>query len=204
MISLNRNSSLEFPKKFKSNVREVTITGEAFFDVKPNPLVPFVIHAGNAQIKVLGTSFNVNAYPETKTVEVVVKTGKVQVSEKNREDQYPTQEVILDPGEKGTFFSENNVLEKSLNTDPNYMAWKTHDLIFNEVPLKDVVKSLEKVYHVDIQISDPELNNKLITVHFEKKPIDFVLDVIRQTLNLSLTEKNGQFIFSNQNETINS
>ena len=83
VVALNSNSKLVFPKQFNGDTREVTIEGEAFFDVKPNPEKPFIINAGKAQIKVVGTSFNVSAYPETETLEVVVKTGKVQVISKN-------------------------------------------------------------------------------------------------------------------------
>ncbi len=196
VVALNSKSQLEFPKKFKGNIREVTISGEAFFDVKPDPQKPFVINAGNAQVKVLGTSFNVNAYPETETVEVVVKTGKVQVIRKKQDEETTANEVILVPGEKGTFFNKSNLLEKSVNSNPNYIAWKTHDLVFNEVPLNEVVQCLEKVYHIDIRVQEPELNNLLLTARFDQKPIDFVLDVIRLTFNLELSEENEQFILS--------
>ncbi len=196
-VALNSNSQLLFPKHFKNNVREVTVHGEAFFDVKPNPEKPFIIHAGNAQVKVLGTSFNVCAYPNDETVEVVVKTGKVQVTNVNRElitDM--NREVTLVPGEKGTLFNSTDVLEKTKNSDPNYMAWKTRDLVFNKAPLKDVFKNLEKVYHVDIQVNDPEINDLLLEAQFDDKPIDFVLNVIQITFNLDLTGENEQFTFS--------
>lgn len=187
VVALNSNSKLLFPKKFKGNIREVTIIGEAFFDVKPNPEKPFVIHAGNAQVKVLGTSFNVCAYPGTEAIEVTVKTGKVQVINTNIDLIAETREVFLTPGEKGTLFAENNLLEKSVNTNPNFMAWKTHDLIFNKVPLPDVIRCLEKVYHIDIELTEPALNDLLYEGHFDGKPIDFVLDVIRLTFNLELS-----------------
>lgn len=196
MVALNSNSKLKFPKQFKDDVREIFIEGEAFFDVKPNPDKPFIIHAGNAQIKVLGTSFNVCAYPNTETVEVIVKTGKVQVNNVNPELSNDNSEVVLVPGEKGTLFNTTNVLEKALNSDPNYIAWKTRDLVFNEVPLKEVFKNLEKVYHVDIQVSDPKLNDLLLEAQFDHKPIDFVLNVIQITFDLDLKKENEQFIFS--------
>jgi ferric-dicitrate binding protein FerR (iron transport regulator) len=177
-------------------VREVFIDGEAFFDVKPNPDKPFIIHAGNAQVKVLGTSFNVCAYPNTETVEVVVKTGKVQVNNVNPESGNEYKEVILVPGEKGTLYNSTNVLEKALNPDPNYIAWKTRDLVFNEVPLKEVFKDLEKVYHVEIQVSDPKLNDLLLEAQFDHKPVDFVLNVIQITFDLDLKKENEQFTFS--------
>ena len=198
VVALNWNSQLEFPEKFNGNIREVTIVGEAFFDVKPNPDKPFVINAGNAQVKVLGTSFNVSAYPETETVEVVVETGKVQVSRKNPDLQAAINEVVLVPGEKGTLFNQSNLLKKSVNTNPNFVAWKTQDLIFDEVPLNEVIQCLEKVYHTDIQLMEPELNNLVYTGHFDKKPVNFVLDVIRLTFNLNLSEENEQFALSSR------
>ena len=199
MVALNTKSKLIFPSKFNNNVREVTIIGEAFFDVKPNPEKPFIINAGNAQIKVLGTSFNVCAYPETETVEVIVKTGKVQVISKVEDLIAENPKVFLAPGEKGTLFNVNNVLSKSTNANPNFLAWKTHDLIFNKIPLNEVIRCLEKVYHIEIQVKEAELNDLLLTAHFDKKPIDFVLDVVRLTFNLELSGENELFTLSSRN-----
>ncbi|MFV0591538.1 MAG: FecR family protein [Draconibacterium sp.] len=193
VIALNSNSKLTFPKKFKGNVREVNIEGEAFFNVKPNPEKPFVINAGETRVKVLGTSFNVSAYPGDETVEVIVETGKVQVIGKNTEKQTETTEVFLVPGEKGTFFNQNKTLEKSVNADPNFLSWKTHDLIFNKVPLSEVIRCLEKTYHITIDLAEPELNDLLYEGHFDRKPADFVLEVIRLTFHLELSGENEHY-----------
>lgn len=198
VVALNSKSKLLFPKKFTGDIREVTIIGEAFFDVKPNPEKPFVINAGDAQVKVLGTSFNVYAYPESESIEVTVKTGKVQVISKKTDLVAENREVILIPGEKGTLFTKNHLLEKSVNTDPNFMAWKTHDLIFNKVPLPEVIRCLEKTYHIDIEMTEPTLNNLLYEGHFDQKPIDFVLDVIRLTFNLELSVENEHYALSSR------
>lgn len=187
LVALNSDSRLEFPRKFKGDVREVTIIGEAFFDVKPNPDKPFVINAGDAQVKVLGTSFNVSAYPGAETVEVIVKTGKVQVVSKANEETTITDEVFLTPGEKGTLFTENLELEKTVNTNPNFIAWKTHNLVFNKVPLTDVIQCLEKAYHVDIDFTDPEMNYRVYNGEFSDEPIETILNVIRLTFNLELS-----------------
>lgn len=198
VVTLNSNSKLTFPRKFRGDIREVSIEGEAFFDVKPNPEKPFVINAGDAQVKVLGTSFNVSAYPENKTVEVIVESGKVQVINKMTDLQEINHEVFLIPGEKGTLFAESKLLEKSVNTDPNYLSWKTHDLVFDKVPLRDVIQCLEKTYHINIELSEPELNDLLYDGHFDQRPAEFVLDVIRLTFNLELTGENKQFTLASR------
>ena len=175
--------------------------GKLFFDVKPNPDKPFVINAGDAQVKVLGTSFIVSAYPANETIEVIVETGKVQVINKNSDLQVSTDQFFLVPGEKGTLFIKNRTLEKSVNADPNFLSWKTHDLIFDKVPLGDVISCLEKTYHIQIQLTEPELSDLLYEGHFDQKPAEFVLDVIRLTFNLELKDENEQFTLASRKTT---
>ncbi|MDP2114456.1 MAG: FecR domain-containing protein, partial [Bacteroidota bacterium] len=152
LVSLNSDTQLKYPKRFGKETREVTIEGEAFFEVKPNKNKPFIIHAGNAQIKVLGTSFIVSAYPRARLVEVIVETGKVQVSNKFTVTEQ-SNELILDPGDKGTLVYSSNALLKTTNQDPNFMAWKTNNLIFRATSLDEVLRNLEKVYKVNIRLA---------------------------------------------------
>jgi transmembrane sensor len=199
-VTLNSSSTLEYPRKFNSDIREVTITGEGFFDVQPDPDKPFVINAGNMQVKVLGTSFNVRAYPEAESVEVVVETGLVQVTARNGEIQADHANLMLHPGEKAILYNLPGTIEKSFNTNPNYIAWKTRNLIFNKTPLKEVVQYLEDIYHIDIHLEDNELQKLVLTAHFESKSHDFILNVIQLTFGLELTRENGTYILSENSE----
>lgn len=192
-VSLNSNTHLKYPKKFAGDFREVTIEGEAFFEVKPNKHKPFIIHAGGAQIKVLGTSFNVNAYPETKKVEVIVETGKVQVTNKTTATAQ-TNELILTPGDKGTLDFSSNALLKTTNLDPNFLAWKTHDLYFKATSLSEVINDLEKAYKIKLRIADPKLYDLPLTAHFNNYSLDFILKVIETTFNIEVQNENGEYI----------
>lgn len=202
VVALNSNSKLQFPKKFKNDVREVTISGEAFFDVLPDPEKPFIINAGNAKVKVLGTSFSVSAYPENETVEVVVETGKVQVLCGEKINPVGMSEVLLEPGEKGIFMNTLGKLQKTVNTDANYLAWKTHNLVFENTPLHDVVRYLNKTYYTEIQLDGENLKNLALTAQFEQKPVDFILNVIQLTFGLNLQQENNIYILS-ENDTLN-
>jgi ferric-dicitrate binding protein FerR (iron transport regulator) len=193
LVSLNSNTHLKYPKRFGKNTREVIIEGEAFFDVKPNKNKPFIIHAGNAQIKVIGTSFSVSAYPNAKLMEVIVKTGKVQVLNNTSETEQ-NKELILTPGDKGTLVYSSNALLKTTNHDPNFLAWKTHDLIFRATSLGEVISNLEKVYKVNIRLDDPNLNGLLLTAHFKDYSLDFILTVIETTFKMETQKINGQYI----------
>ena len=193
LVSLNNDTKVFYPQKFGNKTREVTIEGEAFFEVKPNKDKPFIIRAGKAQIKVLGTSFSVSAYPETKLVEVIVQTGRVQVKNQTTET-LQTNELILTPGDKGTLVYASNTLLKTTNQDPNFLAWKTHNLIFKATSLHEVISNLEKVYKVNIRLADPKLNELLLTAQFNNYPLDFILKVIENTFKIEVQEANGQFI----------
>ena len=192
LVTLNRDTKINYPDQFGSDVREISIEGEAFFEVTPNPNKPFIIHAGEATIKVLGTSFTVNAYPENDRVEVIVATGKVQFS-KLETNQTPHL-VILDPGEKGTYVNTSKELKKSINTDPNFLAWKTRTLTFSETSLKEVIQQLNKVYRVQIDLSDTQLDNLLLNAHFENETLEFILEVISSTHGLKVDKQNGHYL----------
>jgi len=197
LVSLNSDTKLIYPKKFGRKTREVTIEGEAFFEVKPNKNKPFIIHAGKAQIKVLGTSFSVNAYPSTKQVEVIVKTGKVQVLNKMTE-LIKTDELILTPGDKGTLVYSSNSLLKTTNQDPNFIAWKTRNLSFKATSLSEVIENLQKVYKVNIRLADPKLNGLLLTAQFNNYSLDFILKVIETTFQIEAQNVNGQYILKSR------
>jgi len=192
-VSLNTDTKIKYPKIFTGNTREVSIEGEAFFQVKPNKEKPFIIHAGNAQIKVLGTSFNVNAYPAKKSVEVIVETGKVQII-KNATESNVEKELILTPGEKGTLDFSGNSLLKTTNQNPNFLSWKTRNLVFKATSLSEVIENLEKVYKVQIALADPKLSKLLLTAQFKDYPLDFILKVIETTFELEANEVDGRYI----------
>lgn len=193
IVSLNSDSKIVFPEMFDDDTREVSIEGEAFFNVRPNPTKPFIISAGKAQIKVLGTSFNVNAYPGTDKVEVIVETGKVQVSRKETNPS-KTDELILIPGDKGILSCSTSILSKSKNEDLNFLAWKTHNLIFRETSLNEVILTLKKVYKVEIGFADKNLGNLLLTGQYNNYSIEFILEVISSTLQLEVERPDGNFL----------
>lgn len=197
LVALNANTRVTYPEQFTGKTREVEIEGEAFFNVKPNPERPFIITAGNTQIKVLGTSFNVYAYPGSETVEVVVETGKVQVVSKTDSQNQPS-EVFLDPGEKATLAKKNKTLQKKVNDDPNFVAWKTHDFVFEKSSLAYVLQTLEKSFQVEIVVSDQKIEELVYTAQFNDKSVDFILEVIRLTFNLELSVEKGRYFLTSR------
>lgn len=181
---LNYNSKLNYPEQFRSSRRQVTIKGEVFFDVDNNPAKPFIINANNAQIEVLGTSFDVNANLPDNKVEVVVQSGRVKVSRRKKQNEH----LIIEAGYKGIV--GDNILKKEKYKDPNYFAWTTGRLIFKGQELEQVSKTLMRTYDVKINLRDPEIKNYKITTNFTNESIDTVLDVIATTFNLQINKIN--------------
>lgn len=189
-VTLNANTSFIYPKKFKDNIRKVTLKGEAFFDVKPDPEKPFIISAKEAAVEVMGTSFNVNAYDRNEDITVVVSTGTVALYITSN----PSEKLILQEGIMGILNIEDQSLIKRANTDRNFLAWKTKQIIFENETLNKVVQKLEDVYRTRIIVNNPALNNCRITASFDQQSIQSVIKVIEETLDIEFKEGDNTYL----------
>ena len=188
-ITLNRNSTFKYPKKFTKGVRKVELTGDAYFEVEHNKNQPFIIESQNIEIEVLGTSFYVDSHEDNSTVEVVVNSGGVALRS-DKENQ-----IILKAGDKGIFDKKTGKLFREKNTDVNYNSWKTKLLVFDDTKLAEVVDKLNEVYDTNIEIINPEIDNFRITVTFDNMTIEAVINILRETLDIVIEKHdNGYFI----------
>ncbi|WP_421919218.1 FecR family protein [Marinifilum sp.] len=186
-VTLNGKAKLVYPGKFEASARIVSLEGEAFFDITKNPNKAFIIAVKGAEIKVLGTSFNVIAKDDK--IEVLVESGKVQFSEidNNKES------VML---EKGDFaILKENSLNKTLMNDDNYLSWKTKKMVFRGMQLKNVAKVIERTYHVSVQFESDDIARENINTTFDQDPLKDVLDRLCMSLNLSYEKKGQTIIF---------
>ena len=185
VVTLNKNASISYPERFTGGSREVALEGEAFFNVSPDKSHPFIITANEAQIRVVGTSFNVKT-GEAET-EVIVETGVVEVSKKENE-------VTLNPNEKATVSKNKKNPIKQQVTDELYNYYRTKEFVCNNTPLWRLVDVLNEAYRVNIVITDNKLNNLPLTTIFRNESLDNILDVIAETFNVKV-EKDGKNIF---------
>jgi len=170
---LNSGSSLEYKLPFSNN-RKINLLGEAWFDVAHDNNHPFEIVAGNSKVKVLGTKFNLNAYPEDNYVEVVLEDGMVEFS---------TQGLLSQIEIKS---NERLVLkEGSINinvTDTyKYSAWKEGKLIFRGAPMAEVARRIERWYNVKVKLVDKELENYVYRGVFQDNSLNEVLKYLCMT-----------------------
>lgn len=185
-VTLNRNSRIDFPSKFAGKNREISLEGEAFFEVKPNPGKAFIVKAGKVEVKVLGTSFNVRSYKNQLEIVVVVKEGKVAVAA-------PRKEVVLEKNGKAIFDKSKEELQKSVNQDKNYLSYQNLVFVFEQTPLKEVVARLNADYQADIRLANQEIGECQLTVTFENESLTKILEIIGETLSLKVVHQDRFF-----------
>ena len=188
-VFLSQNAHLIYPEKFSSEVREVSLEGRAFFEVERNENKPFIVRTPESQIRVLGTSFQVNSDIMTHQTEVIVETGKVEVatlSEKNNENK-----VQLVHGEAvKVLASANNNLNKFENQNPNFHSWQSKTLTFQKHSLTDVFGLIEDTYGVKIITSDKQIKNCNLTAIYQGKTVDAIMEIVSQTFGLGIKKVN--------------
>jgi len=194
VVSLNSGSLINYPERFTGEFREISIFGEAFFEVSRNTERPFVIHAEGLDIRVIGTSFNVEAYPGSDYVKVTVNTGKVLVYPSGSDADAQTSGSYLTAGEMATFSKESAVILKGTNDNLNFLSWKTGILTFRETRLTDVFKALESKYKTRFTAENQNVLNQRLTARFENETIEEVLETLSLIFNVKFEKKENEII----------
>ncbi|WP_225000078.1 FecR family protein [Cesiribacter sp. SM1] len=185
-VVLNSSSTLMYPKEFKDDVREVYLKGEAFFDVTKGTR-PFIVRTDKLAARVLGTTFNINAFPDTKEQSVSLVTGKVEVRT-TVDDQ---QHLILEPGEKGKINSTAGSLTKTAFDYEEEVAWKEGILLFKDLPLKEALGRMERWYGVEFAKGKFPEKDYHVTGRFDNESLENVLRSIGFTIKFEYRiEKN--------------
>ena len=186
VITLNKNSVLEYPSRFQNKQRLVVLAkGEAFFNVTPDRNKPFLIKSGKMLIRVVGTSFNVKL--RNGNVEVIVETGKVQVSKGE-------SHIYLKPGEKITVSKNSAALEKEITPDLLYNYYRTKTFVADDTPLWRMVQVLNEAYDTKIVIHNPAIKNLPLNTTFKNESLDEILTVISRTFKITVEKKQDQIL----------
>ncbi|WP_127129770.1 FecR family protein [Pseudoflavitalea rhizosphaerae] len=189
-VVLRKGTTIQYASKFNGPVRRVELKGEAWFQVQPDTQQPFLISTEHSTIRVLGTSFLVNATEEGD--EVIVSSGKVSMAGKQKEGK----QVILTAGQKA-LLSEGELLQEAVS-DSNYLAWKTGILEFRNTPLPEVLDDLSDYYDLQLIIPDTLLSSFQqlnINARFLDQPVSEVLEELRLTTGLQTKDEAGRIIF---------
>jgi len=176
-VCLNAGSSISYPSHFDGSTRNVLLTGEAFFQVVKNKKVPMVVSAGNVNLKVYGTSFNVNAFPSEESVRVTLVEGSVSLSSpsgkiKNKD------EYFIEPGQTVTYFDDSKKLTVQNEDTFFYTAWKDGILVFRNNTFATVLKQLSRKFNMDIELKDQSLASIPMDATFRDENVNEILRLL--------------------------
>lgn len=191
---LNSGSKLRYPVVFDTQ-RNIELVGEGWFNVKHLENSEFVVHVKDMDIKVLGTEFNVSAYPDDQYTDVILEKGKVEI-----EGTTGKFHQILSPDEKLSFNHQSRSVSL-MNVDADrFSAWKDGYLVIDNEPLEQVVGRLERWYNVEFQLEDEALKRYRFKATFKDEPLEEVLRLIAKTtpivysIDKRVEDKNGVLI----------
>jgi len=210
VITLNSESSLKYPSVFSGKTREVYLSGEAYFDVHKDHLHPFIIHTGKMNVRVLGTSFNVKAYPKDASSETTLIRGSVEVTLADR----PSDRIILKPKEKLVInnHGDMNIVDPKIATQvkepvrsnesekPQYMltsltyyhnsdtssietSWIKDKLVFKNKQFDELALQMDRYYGCNIVFKNDKLKDLRFTASFQKETIRQAFEALKQTEN---------------------
>ncbi|MGY6649428.1 FecR family protein [Wenyingzhuangia sp. IMCC45574] len=176
VVTLNSGTKLKYPTRFSANSeRKVFLEGEAYFDVYPDKERPFIVTATGVNVKVLGTEFNVSSYANDAFVKTVLVEGAVSLYDESI--AYSSgNEILLHPGEKGSFGKKNRQIKVKKVDTAVHTAWLDGNLIFKGLQFNQIIKILERHYNVKIKNTNPTLGKQRFTATFNIESIQDVLD----------------------------
>ncbi|ANH83886.1 iron dicitrate transport regulator FecR [Niabella ginsenosidivorans] len=206
-VTLNAQSALLVSAGFGTKNRDVRLTGEAFFEVAHNRLLPFIVQASRYKIKAVGTKFNVKDYKNDAYSETSLLEGKVQIllPSGNRDRVYKTLEVNQKFVIHTTAAPEAPLQEKTEITPLSYddsqqnieTAWVDHSLVFDNTPLYEIKNILERKYAITVEIADSDVANYRYTASFQNEGADEILKALQLSYHFSY-KKDGNKIIINK------
>ncbi|GJM29187.1 MAG: anti-sigma factor [Cyclobacteriaceae bacterium] len=195
-VKLNSESKISYPKPFDKNKRMVSLEGEAFFEITPDSLRPFLVISKGVETRVVGTSFNVNAYSNSH-VEVSVVSGKVSVKKLSNDKSTgsaSTEPVWLSPAEQAICFVNESKLTVSGYNANEVLGWSDGVLHFNNASMEELVIELERWYGIDIIIEREKPIKKGIVGEFRNQSLEEIMMGLHTTSEFEYEFKNGKLI----------
>jgi len=195
VVHLNAGTTIKYPVKFlKGEVRSVFLNGgEAYFDVAEDKKHPFVVKVNDLNVRVLGTHFNVSAYPEDNVINTVLVEGAVSLYEENEIYDEKTAS-LLKPGYIASWDKKMGTIDKKRVDTFIYTAWMDGKIIFDHVPFKDIIKKLERHYNVSIINTNVQLGEETFTARFDIETIEQVLNSFNKNYAIEYVIENNKIL----------
>jgi ferric-dicitrate binding protein FerR (iron transport regulator) len=187
VVRLNANSTLTFPGKFAGRKRTVELDGEAYFEVSHNKRKTFIVHTSSADINVLGTKFNLEAYSQDPVLIASLIEGSIElISDNSKSILKPGQELMLDKDERKAIISTFDPKSKT--------AWVDHELCFENTPLPDALRRIENYYGITVEVENNLLLERKITGSFKKNSIEEIANKLDTLFQANIKYKENMLV----------
>lgn len=190
-VWLHEFTSLTYSNNLSGSTRELSLNGLAFFDVKRDESRPFIITTPNGLVKVLGTSFEVNAFKQDTFERVTVKTGKVKF------ENNAGNELVLTANKEGVL-TNNGTAQETFVEANELVLWHTHKLTFNNETMDKVAQKIARYYHVKVKFSNQSIINCHFTGSFDQPQLSQVLNALSKALQITYVQETDVITFSGE------
>lgn len=193
-VCLAPDSRISFPKRFDTQKRDVQLYGEAYFEVTHDTKRPFEVRTRHSKVRVLGTRFNIHAYPNESYEQTALLEGKVKINLYTR--GRPSGEEILKPNTNVRIDTTTGTYTIASTTPNEILAWQQKRLVFNNERFVDIAKKLERFYNISIKFSTPALTDIRFTAEFDKESVEEILKSFQIIDSFSYTRKGNTYYLS--------
>ena len=199
-VWLNAGSQLIYPSVFLGKTRQVMLVGEAYFDVVKNSEMPFIVRTTDLNVEVLGTRFDISAYPEDRIIQTVLEEGKVNLNYSGKGIIDRDYNVEMKPNQMVAFNKSTGEIKTQMVDVSKYVSWKQGMLEFETVDLVRALKQIERFYNIRIFLADPLIGSFKISGKLDlKEEPEEVMNVIKLTIPIDWQRKsNGDFVIINK------
>jgi ferric-dicitrate binding protein FerR (iron transport regulator) len=189
LVWLNSGSEITYSNFYGSKNRNIKLTGEGFFQVSNNEEVPFIVQCDEVSVKVTGTRFNVEAYPEEKSLNVVLEEGAVELLDSEGE----TLLYKMNPGELVQYNKSDNKFDVTHINTSKFTSWKEGILNIYDQRLEDLVKKLELRFNQKFEVEN-EVKDFRYTFTIKNETLEEVIDLIQQITPVKIEQENETII----------
>lgn len=174
VVWLNSGTQISYGNDFAVSNREISLTGQAFFQVTRNEKMPMKVCCNDIEVKVLGTKFDVSAYPEDKNVRVFLESGKVEI----RNSKATSSPYNLNPGEMAEYNKQSGNMSRSKPDPGKFISWKEGILVFRDDPMEEVIPKLQRRYNIEIDVASPAIYQSVFTATLKNETLEEVFKSI--------------------------
>ena len=190
LVTLNGNSKLTYSSDFGKCDRIITFEGEGVFDVQKDATKPFIINVGDYSVTVLGTHFNLSAYQQDEAYTLALIEGSVKI-------KYKQDSVMVQPDESVRFDRQTTTFTKETIQAASADAWTQGKLAFDNIPLQDLARKLERIYDVNITFADSQVAQEKVYISVSTdEPFADVCTALEALLQITIKEQDGTYIFA--------